>query len=173
MDGTTDGELVSVNWDTNDSIIAISPYQYQGAQCVILESGALRCWGSNSHGQLGIGTTGGNYNPSNSVNVSFPVPFAPKHISTGYEMSCAVLENGDAYCWGYNHYVRHLGIGFSCNWQSWANGCNGNYAVPSPSLVELPTGSSAESIYVGTTYESPTCVVLKDGNAFCWGQNYH
>ena len=40
----SDGDLVSVNWDTNDQVIAISPWQYNGAQCVILESGSLRCW---------------------------------------------------------------------------------------------------------------------------------
>ena len=52
-----DGSLVSVNWDTTDQIIAITPTQYNGAMCVILESGALRCWGGNSQGQVGAGNT--------------------------------------------------------------------------------------------------------------------
>ena len=169
----SDGSLVSVNWDTTDQIIAISPTRYNGASCVILESGALRCWGGNSYGQVGAGNTQTNYGtPSLSANISFPVPFAPKHISTGYYSSCAVLENGEVYCWGYNWYEHSLGVGFNCQSASWSNGCNGNYAIPEPTLpVILPAGSSAESVYVGITYSSPTCIVLTDGNVYCMGQN--
>ncbi|MDC0149642.1 hypothetical protein OAI65_01790, partial [Candidatus Poseidoniales archaeon] len=168
-----DGSLVSVNWDTTDQIIAITPTRYNGAGCVILESGALRCWGGNWQGQVGAGTTVSYYDgPSESANVSFPVPFAPKHITTGFYTSCAVLENGEAYCWGYNTGTSSLGVGFNCESSSWLNGCDGNGHIREPTLpVILPAGSSAESVYIGQNYGSPTCVVLTDGNVYCMGEN--
>ncbi|MGE4551205.1 MAG: thrombospondin type 3 repeat-containing protein, partial [Opitutales bacterium] len=170
---SNDGSSVSVNWDTTDQIIAITPTRYAGAMCVILESGALRCWAGNYQGQVGAGTTVSYYDgPSESANVSFPVPFAPKHIITGWYTSCAVLENGEAYCWGYNTGTSSLGVGFRCDSSSWANGCDGNGHIREPTLpVILPAGSSAESVYIGQGYGSPTCVVLTDGNVYCMGHN--
>ncbi len=169
-----DGSIISVNWDTTDKVIAITPTRYNGAACVILESGALRCWGNNYDGQVGSGDSesSSNYYPSVSANVSFPVLFTPKHITTGYYSSCAVLENGEAYCWGRNEGHHSLGVGYRCDSNSWANGCDGAYNIREPSNpVIIPPGSSAESIYVSQYYNGLTCLVLTDGNAYCMGSN--
>ena len=170
-------DLISTNWDQTDSIIATS-YRIDnaGADCVLLESGALRCWGNTYYGQAGGGDSYTNSVTSLSIlessNVSFPVSFSPTQISTGARTSCAVLENTEAYCWGYNQGNTHLGTGQNCDWNDYEHGCNGNYAVPVPNNpVLLPAGVSAATVYAGGHWNSASCVVGKDGNGYCWGTN--
>jgi alpha-tubulin suppressor-like RCC1 family protein len=54
------------------------------------------CWGDNSYGQLGIGTTGG-YSDA-AVIVSGGLHF--ESIAAGMLHTCAVTAAGLAYCWG-------------------------------------------------------------------------
>lgn len=79
--------------------------------CALLEDGAIRCWGENDYGKLGYGHTwsiGGNETPG-SVDV-VDVGGRAVQIATGEEHTCALLENGDIRCWGYNWYGQ-LGYG--------------------------------------------------------------
>lgn len=172
---SSNGQLVdnsgtphSNNWDASDTVVGISVRSNWDSQCLILESGALRCWGRN----IGDGT--GNYvsSPSSSSNVSFPVQYGVKHISTGYYSSCAALENGEAYCWGRNYNTAGLGIGYQCDYQDYSNNCNGDYEILEPTLpVILPSGSVVNSVYSNHMSGATYCVVLDDGNAYCWGEN--
>nr|AIF13439.1 RCC1 domain-containing protein [uncultured marine group II/III euryarchaeote KM3_62_D04] len=168
-----DGTPITVNWDTSDGVTAIASVS-TNQHCVILESGAVRCWGSNSNGQLGAPTSASHYTPATSSNVSFPVNYPAKHISMSNDQSCAVLENGEVYCWGYNPGWGgySLGSGTTCDSGEYQNGCDGNYNWDEPYLpVLLPTNASAKSIYISGNTNAPKCVVLSDGNAACWGGN--
>src|SRR5262249_53464489 len=62
-----------------------------------LRDGALVCWGSNTFGPLGEGTT-------NEHSVPVPVTGFDDWIGfrAGYS-TCAVRENGDVYCWGLDY----------------------------------------------------------------------
>ena len=55
------------------------------------------CWGTNTSGQLGNGSTGSAATPT-------PVAGALRFrwVSAGYGHSCGVTVEGDAYCWGAN-----------------------------------------------------------------------
>jgi alpha-tubulin suppressor-like RCC1 family protein len=67
--------------------------------CAVMEDGTARCWGDNSFGQFGVGTTytrGYQTVVSGLSNV--------RSISAGYGHTCAVLEDGTARCWGFNNY---------------------------------------------------------------------
>lgn len=64
-----------------------------------LVGGAVKCWGSNSWGQLGNGTTGDSITPV-TVNGLATV----SSIAAGGNFSCAVTDSGSAYCWGDNNY---------------------------------------------------------------------
>lgn len=63
----------------------------------MLASGAVECWGDNSYGQLGDGTT-----------TDSPVPVSVRGLSgaTNVSMSggavCALLSSGILECWGDN-----------------------------------------------------------------------
>ncbi len=70
-----------------------------GHSCARLTDGRVACWGYNSSGQLGIGST-----------VSSNVPKAVSGITTatklvcGYYHTCAIESSGRVKCWGDNAY---------------------------------------------------------------------
>ena len=77
--------------------------------CALMTSGGVRCWGDNSAGQLGDGTTISRSTPS-PTDVLTDV----KAIATGYFHTCALMETGRVRCWGANEYGQ-LGSGpMSC-----------------------------------------------------------
>jgi alpha-tubulin suppressor-like RCC1 family protein len=79
----------------------------------VAASGKAYCWGYNSLGRLGDGTT---TNSSVPVAVNTSGVMAGKVVSsvtTGYRHTCAVAS-GQAFCWGYNSLGR-LGDGTTTN----------------------------------------------------------
>jgi len=131
--------------------------------CALLETGNMRCWGYNAHGQLGYGNTtqiGDNETPASAGDVA--VGDTVLQISTskhddnrwsGVAHTCALLSNGGVKCWGHNGQGQ-LGYGNT-------TGLN----QPSASTVNLG-GASAYSLSVGGLH---TCALLSTGKARCWG----
>jgi alpha-tubulin suppressor-like RCC1 family protein len=73
--------------------------------CGLTTTGDTYCWGNNSNGQLGtsISTTCSNVgfpSPCSAVPVQINNSLRFTQISTGGQHSCAVTEQGEAYCWG-------------------------------------------------------------------------
>ncbi len=66
--------------------------------CALLKEGGAACWGLNSAGQLGSGSSG---DPSSSP-VSVSGLSQVKQLSLGSEHSCALHEDGRVSCWGDN-----------------------------------------------------------------------
>ncbi len=58
-----------------------------------------RCWGDNSKGQLGNGTTS-----SSSVPAAAALPSVPKALAAGDFHTCALMIDGTVMCWGDNTY---------------------------------------------------------------------
>jgi alpha-tubulin suppressor-like RCC1 family protein len=117
-----------------------------GYTCGVTTSGAAYCWGSNSYGQLGNGTTTNSPTP---VPVSGGLTFTA--ISAG-EHTCGLAAGGVAYCWGFN---RRGQLG---------NGGTTNSATP----VAVSGGLAFASISAGTQH---TCGFTAGGVAYCWGWN--
>jgi alpha-tubulin suppressor-like RCC1 family protein len=63
--------------------------------CGLVVNGAAYCWGSNSHGGLGDGTTDRRNAP---VAVQGGLHF--QWIAAGQEQTCGIAIGGDVYCWG-------------------------------------------------------------------------
>ncbi|CCH80023.1 exported hypothetical protein [Nostocoides japonicum T1-X7] len=127
-----------------------------GHMCAVLVSGVAKCWGDNSSGELGNGTTTGSLVPVPVTGLGAGVA----SIGAGYDHTCAVLTTGAVKCWGDN-YFGQLGNGAATGGTS------------SASLVPVPvTGlvARAVSIIVGDDH---TCAVLTTGAAECWGDNYY
>lgn len=73
--------------------------------CAIEPTGDIHCWGSNSNGQIGDGTT---TNQQNAKRVQVGTGF--KSILTGGSFTCGVSLDNRAYCWGSNE-LGKLGLG--------------------------------------------------------------
>jgi alpha-tubulin suppressor-like RCC1 family protein len=65
--------------------------------CARLTSGVLRCWGQNTFGQIGDGTTTARATP---VPVNVAGTFA--RVAAGRMHTCGVRGDGTMLCWGRN-----------------------------------------------------------------------
>ena len=119
--------------------------------CVLRISAGVACWGANSTGQLGDGTTTDRSFPVDVSNLGSGV----RAIAAGGFHGCALTVSGGVLCWGSNEYGQ-LG-----------NGANTDSSVP-VDVVGLASGVAA--ISVGW---SSTCVVTTDGEVKCWGHNFY
>ncbi len=120
----------------------------QSGYCARRRDGTLWCWGSNSAGRLGDGT---------SLSRSAPVrvmglPGAATDVAMGSAFTCAVVQ-GSAYCWGSNG-VGQLGDGTL------------NGRMTPAAVVGLPMGVVA----VGAG-NAQACVLLSTGGVRCWGDS--
>jgi alpha-tubulin suppressor-like RCC1 family protein len=115
--------------------------------CILKSNEKAYCWGENSVGQLGDGSTESSMTP---VAVSGDLRF--KSISAGWDHTCGVTVDGDAYCWGRGRYGR-LG-----------NGSSENSMVP----TAVSGGMSFESVNSGMGH---TCGITSGGDGYCWGRN--
>jgi len=78
--------------------VATTPPEFAIPQraCVCAASGSVYCWGTNTSGQAGDGTTA---NAPKPVKVAgLPGPAA--QVRATATASCALLTNGKIYCWG-------------------------------------------------------------------------
>jgi len=70
--------------------------------CVLTQDGQVHCWGENLFGQLGVATVG---NGSSHVPLAVPLDAgsgAIAGVTAGGSHTCAWLDDGSAFCWGYN-----------------------------------------------------------------------
>ena len=77
--------------------------------CALLENHAVKCWGANRSGQLGLGDTvvrGVNLSEMGShlPYVDLGAPNLVEKIQLGSTSSCALLRSGEVKCWGGNHF---------------------------------------------------------------------
>ena len=117
--------------------------------CALHESGQVYCWGDNSDGQLGLGTT-----QSVSVPTLVNTMFRFTSIDTGDAHTCGIDEQGDVWCWGRNAFGQ-LGDSTTTSQNL-------------PAKVQLPPGYSAKSISVGAEH---SCAILNESQPACWGRN--
>ncbi len=73
--------------------------------CALLSTGTAKCWGQNSYGELGNGTT-----THSLVPVSVKGLTGATAIAAGDQQTCALLSTGTVKCWGDNTYGQ-LGNG--------------------------------------------------------------
>ncbi len=125
-----------------------------GHACALLESGTVRCWGSDSVGQLGDGDDGG---ASESVPVDVVgLEEAAIAIGAGGGTTCAVLETGGVRCWGADNTGQ--------------NGDGDDAGAPALVPVAVQSiGGAARAVDVGDRH---ACALLADGSVTCWGGDF-
>jgi hypothetical protein len=115
--------------------------------CALLTTGAVRCWGDNTLGQVGNGATMNAFTPgitvaSNAVS-----------LASGANHSCALLDDGGVLCWG-----------------TGTSGQVGNGVATLAVRAPLPASLSAPAvaIFAGNDVTWSTRV---DGGVIAWGQD--
>ena len=110
--------------------------------CALLDTGGVKCWGSNDDGQIGTGTVDphrtGVPTPQGVIGLDSGIV----EISASGTNNCALTQGGEVECWG-----------------------NGS-GTPSE-IVGLESGITA--ITSGWFH---SCALTSTGGVKCWGQNY-
>ncbi len=130
---------------------ALEPHIVAGGAhtCSATTGGGLKCWGSNTHGQLGDGSTTDSADPLEVAGLSSGV----KSMALGDNFTCAVISWGRLKCWGENTHGQ-LGDG-------------SHTGSPLPLTVNL----SGRSVQQAATGAGHTCVLTQAGSVLCWGDN--
>jgi len=145
-----------------------------GAPCALLSGGGIDCWGSNSLGALGDGTSTGpdtcGSSPCSTAPVAVSGITSAKQISAGGELpggsefACAVLSGGTVECWGKAN-AGELG--------------DGSYTGPdSCGVLETACSTSPVAVSGITTATEVSaggygaCALLSSGHVDCWGLSY-
>lgn len=162
---------------------SVSPGGYHA--CGLTSDGAAYCWGDNTVGQLGIGTT---------VSSAVPVPVAGgltfSALSVGFIHNCGLTSGGAAYCWGeedsipaavpggYTFAVLSAGkyaticgltpAGAAYCWGLGSGGQLGNGTRMTNATTPVPVagGLTFAAVSVGFDF---ACGVTTSGTAYCWG----
>jgi alpha-tubulin suppressor-like RCC1 family protein len=136
--------------------------------CAVFASRTIRCWGLNTSGQAGIGTTA--YDPGARPNqmsvlpaVSLGAARSASTVSSGGGHACALLDDGAVKCWGYNG-GGQLGVGDTRD-----RGVSPSDMGDALPAVPLGSGRKATAIAAGAEH---TCVVLDDASVKCWGAGH-
>jgi alpha-tubulin suppressor-like RCC1 family protein len=114
--------------------------------CAITAGGVLSCWGNNSYGEIGNGTTSVALTPVTVIGSGV------SQAAAGDSHMCAVVS-GALKCWGWND-AGQLGDGSTTN-RTTPTAVNGL----GPGVAKAGAG------------EHHTCAVTTLGAVLCWGKN--
>ena len=137
-DGSTTSRLAPVAVSTLNNGVAL----VEGAtrhSCALTATGGVKCWGNNSSGQLGNGTTIASLTPIAVSGLASGIA----SLAAGDTSSCATTTGGGAQCWG---------------------------AVNSAKTPQDINGftSGVQEIGIGN---GTTCVLTGSSAMQCWGSN--
>ena len=118
--------------------------------CALTIAGAVQCWGNNTVGQLGNGTTTAALAPAEVSGLGSSVIA----LAAGVDFACAANSGGAVQCWGDN-----------------AAGQLGNDVV-GYSLKPVPVSGVRDAVAIAAGADF-ACALSAAGTVSCWGDNSH
>jgi alpha-tubulin suppressor-like RCC1 family protein len=127
--------------------------------CALMSNASIKCWGSNTHGQIGDGTTTDRSAPTTVTGITTATA-----IGVGPDFACAVLANTTVDCWGANDHGQ-LGDGTTTDRATPAavSGLTGASAVTLRGPFETEVGGGGRADHA--------CALLTNTTVKCWGSN--
>lgn len=123
--------------------------------CALNASGELKCWGSNTYGQIGDDS----YTFA-AISTPGSIPGLETEIIADYEAggfnTCIINSSGALKCWGDNNY-KELG---NPSYYFWASGTPVQVSGLESGVTDVAIGHSF------------ICALKEDGDAYCWGLDY-
>lgn len=116
--------------------------------CGTQTNGSMWCWGNNSSGQLGDGSTVNRVSPVRALASGAAQP------ASGFAHTCTTETDGTLWCWGSNS-EGQLGLGDTVSRD-----------VP----TQVGSATTWTSVSAGGNH---TCATQDDGSLWCWGDNSH
>lgn len=98
--GDDPGELPPTYIEIDGAAVHLAMSRYH--TCVIMDDGAVRCWGRGDTGQLGYGNTNDlGDNPGEMPTAVVDLGGEPAvRLSAGHDHTCALMRSGSVRCWG-------------------------------------------------------------------------
>jgi alpha-tubulin suppressor-like RCC1 family protein len=121
--------------------------------CLLGEDGSVWCWGVNTDGQLGNGTTDNSYDVPVRVE---GLPGGVHQVVAFLFSTCALTDTGSVWCWG-NNDEGQLGDGTT-------------EARSRPVQVVGLDHGVTQLASEGTAYGM--CAIREGGAGVCWGNNF-
>jgi hypothetical protein len=136
-----DQDLPLHEWDLVAGVDQATALAHDGAHgCVIADRGQVRCFGSNSWAQLGVGDSIAHEQPVTVAGIE-----GARLVATCTSLSCAATHDAVS-CWGTHETT---------------------YPEPNPSeQAQVVVATQVESVVVNFP---STCVSNRDGTNSCWG----
>ena len=119
--------------------------------CALTSAGAVQCWGFNSNGQLGDGTTTNRLMPTAVSGLTSGVTA----IAAGSSHTCALTSAGAVQCWGNN-----------------GDGQLGDNTI-TQRLVPTAVPSLTSGVTAIAAGQLHTCALTSAGAVQCWGDNFY
>ncbi len=120
--------------------------------CALLVNGTVRCWGSNSSGQLGNSAVASTASPIQVITANGALS-AVTAIASGGSHTCALISDGTVRCWGDN-----------------SSGQLGNPSVTSATSTAPVTVSVTGATAIASSGYG-ACALVAGGAVKCWGAN--
>jgi hypothetical protein len=115
--------------------------------CGLTTKRSVMCWGTNTHGELGVGDLQSRAQPT-----LVSIPESAIQVTSGNEHACALTVNGSIYCWGDNSFGQ-LG-----------NGTTTSSTTP----VRVVSDQQFTSLAAAASH---ACGLTAQGAILCWGEN--
>jgi len=135
--------------------------------CAHFDNGAIKCWGNNASGQLGLGDAqarGDGPNEMGGLLATVDLGAGRKvvQLTAAVNHTCARLDNATVKCWGANS-TGQLGLG-----DTQTRGTSGSSMGANLPTVDLGVGRIALHLTAGFNH---TCARIDDSTVKCWGRN--
>ena len=176
-DSSTPVYVVASGSDTTNHLTGIVQVSAGGdVTCALTTAGGVKCWGFESHHQLGDGVchSSSNCHTTSGHYKAYPVDVVTSgsgtsalrgavYVSVGSAYSCALMSEGGVVCWGYEHAALGNGatIGVFPSTQSRPGDVVASGTDTTNALANII------QLYAG---EESICATTAQDTVKCWGE---